>query len=140
MEGSNFTRLCRLTNYLLSHPTQIPKYFKYSVTRQTPMDLGLPWISNKAIEFLDKWKINENTEILELGGGGSTIYFGKRKAHVTCLESSLIWAEKLSTKCGKLNLTNVDIRVLEYDCSDINLFLQSDFYQSINQSINQYMI
>jgi hypothetical protein len=132
MKGSNLTRVCRVVNDLLLTPKHIPKYFKYSMSKQTPIDFGLPWISFGAIEFLNKWPINEDTEILELGGGGSTIFFGKKKAHVTCLESSVIWAERLSTKCKENNLINVDIKIFEYDYSNQESFLESDFYHEIS--------
>ena len=63
-----------------------------------------------------------NTTILELGGGGSTLYFGKRGANVTCLETSPEWAQKITGKCRNLNLGNVSVKVFpepdEIACKD----------------------
>lgn len=96
MEGNNFTRILRLVGSLSINPAHLPFYLKYSVlNKKEPIELALPWISFSAIKFLEKYNINSDTEILELGGGGSTFYFAKRGAKVTCLESSELWAKKL---------------------------------------------
>jgi predicted O-methyltransferase YrrM len=131
MNNSRFIRVTKLGTYLLTHPAQVPKYIKTSLLQKSPVDLGLPWISYAAIDFLDKWQIDENTEILELGGGGSTIYFGKRNAQITCFESNEDWHKILVEKCKYLNIKNVDIKLFLYDNADKKSFLLSEFYNKI---------
>ena len=114
MKGSNLIRVCRLSKYLVGNLSEIPYYLKYSLfCKKEPIDLGLPWIAKSAIDFLDTYKINKDTKILELGGGGSTVYFKKREASIKCLESSKLWADKISDKCSLIKTGILDLIVFE---------------------------
>lgn len=139
MEGNNFTRILRLICSLVTHPNHIPFYLKNSVLNsKEPIAMGLPWISYSAIEFLNNYKTDKSLEILELGGGGSTIYFAKKGAKVTCLESSELWAKKIDEKIKQLNISNIDLRILPYDLKKLDTFIKSHFCQFIEK--NKYDI
>ncbi|MDR1783499.1 MAG: class I SAM-dependent methyltransferase [Dysgonamonadaceae bacterium] len=95
------------------------------------MDVELPWFSFESIDFLKKreW---ENVRILELGGGGSTLFFGKRGAKLTCLESSKEWAEKFKNNIDMLGLSNVNLVIRHYTANlSEDEFKQTDYYKAI---------
>lgn len=139
MEGNNFTRILRLIGSLLINPNHVSFYFKYSLfNKKDPMELELPWISLSAIKFLEKYNINNNTDILELGGGGSTFFFANRGAKVTCLENSDLWGKKIEAKYRQLGLTNINLKIFEYDFKNEGSFTKSRFYDFIQK--NKYDI
>ena len=79
------------------------------------MQLQLPWLAYPVIRMLDKREINGATDVLELGGGGSTFYFAKRGAKVTCFETNPDWAEKIAEGCRELRLDNVELNLFAFD-------------------------
>ena len=124
----------RLLRFLSANPKLIPFYFKNCVfNNKLPVELGLPWISYSAIKFLNDYAINNKHEILELGGGGSTIFFGQKGAKVTCLESSELWAKKIIQKCDDFKLSNVDLKIFPYNFSNRESFIQSEFFNFLDQ-------
>lgn len=132
MKGSNLTRVCRLGNYLIRNLSEVPYYLKYSfLCKQEPIELGLPWIAKSAIDFLQEYTINSDTQIMELGGGGSTVYFKNRGANIKCLESSNQWAEKIIKKCSRIGTGNLDIFVSEYNVKSVEHFKQSAYFKQI---------
>lgn len=132
MEGNNLKRISRLFKSLLINPRQIPFYLKNSVfTNKEPLELGLPWTSLDSIKFLNEFLSKSSHEVLELGGGGSTIFFAQRAKNVTCLESYAIWGKKIISKVNELGLLNVDLKILPYDIDSLNKFLESDFFLSL---------
>ena len=132
MKGSNLTRACRLGNYLIRNLSEVPYYLKYSFfCKQEPIELGLPWIAKSAIDFLQGYAINKDTRILELGGGGSTVYFKNRGANIKCLESSKQWAVKISNKCLGIRTGNLNISVFDYDVKNIEYFKRSAYFKQI---------
>ena len=117
----NLFRSPGLFPYLLTHPFQLPRYItKCLPPSLTPMQMELPWLSYGAIQVLEKWKINPGAEVLELGGGGSTLYFAKRGAKVTCLETDGGWAERIKDKCRLLQLDHVEVKIFEFDHTAAN--------------------
>ena len=116
MNPLNLFRSPGLFPYLLTHPLQLPRYVTKCLSpAHTPMQLELPWLAYPVIDILNKRKINAGTDVLELGGGGSTLYFAKRGAKVTCFETSSEWAEKITEKCRLMRLDNVVVKVFEFD-------------------------
>jgi len=55
----------------------------------------LPWMTYPAIEFLQE-KIKPGHEIFEFGCGASTLFFAKKEAKVTSLETNAKWLETIS--------------------------------------------
>ncbi|MBI5663319.1 MAG: hypothetical protein HZC46_14370 [Ignavibacterium album] len=139
MEGKNLTRILRVIKSLSIHPSYIPFYLRYSIlNKKEPLELALPWISLSAIKFLDNYSIDSKSEILELGGGGSTLYFAKKGAKVTCLESDELWAKKIEVKSKELNISNIDLKILPYNFKKLESFVNSKFFEFIGK--NKYDI
>ncbi len=54
----------------------------------------LPWYTYGAIDYLTQLDFSD-ADILEFGGGQSTLWWSARAKSVTCLESSPAWGKKL---------------------------------------------
>ena len=75
----------------------------------------VPWLTPDAVERLELI-LGEDQQWVEFGSGRSTCYLAKRVAHLTSLETSLLWAERVAEwiqeeKLGKkidLNLEGAD--------------------------------
>lgn len=50
----------------------------------------LPWITFNAIDYLQNY-LKQDSKVLEYGGGGSTLFFLKNKAHVFTVEHDENW-------------------------------------------------
>jgi predicted O-methyltransferase YrrM len=132
MNENNFSRTLRLVKYFIKRPDKISDYVKYSISSKLePIDIEIPWFSFEAIDFLNRCHY-DNIKILELGGGGSTLFFGKRNAQITCLESSQEWALKIKNKLKMLDLSNINVVVHPYalDLSE-SAFMLTDYYKAI---------
>lgn len=68
----------------------------------------MPWLSMPAVEYLESLDLN-GVDILELGGGSSTLYFARRGANVVCIEQYPKWRAWLEVELAKLSIHNVKI-------------------------------
>jgi hypothetical protein len=132
MYGNIFTRVLRLAEYLLINPEMLSVYLRTSIKGKSPLEMGIPWLSYSAIEFLNKF-IKPHHKIAEYGGGGSTIFFAKRANSVLCIESDPVWAAKLSKQFFKENISNVNLLVRPFDANNRQKFMTSDFLKAINK-------
>jgi len=61
-----------------------------------------PWLTEKAIEFLeDFFKKNENAKVLEFGSGSSTLWIAKRTNNLTSIEHNEKWFSFIASKLDK---------------------------------------
>ncbi|MBX7093443.1 MAG: hypothetical protein K1X56_01895 [Flavobacteriales bacterium] len=56
----------------------------------------MPWISLRAVDFLEK-NIRSDFKVFEYGGGGSTLYWSTRVAEVVTVEHDAEWFKHLET-------------------------------------------
>lgn len=70
------------------------------------LELGLPWMTPSAIHKLDDI-LKPTDMVLEVGTGGSTIFFAKRCKSVIAIETSYEWAEKVEERVDKEGLLSV---------------------------------
>lgn len=64
-------------------------------------ELGLPWLSWPAVDFL-KLHLHPGMRVLEFGGGGSTEFFLSRGCDVVTVERSLEWVDKISKRVDRI--------------------------------------
>lgn len=131
MNGSNIQKLSRLCRYLVRHPSDLNRYFRFSLSKQSPVELELPWISFAAIDFLCAY-LQPHHRVVEFGGGGSTLFFSKHVAHVLCLESSEQWADKIQAELALDKIDNVSIEVEPFPLDDLLSYQQSSILQRID--------
>jgi hypothetical protein len=103
-------KIALVAGALIVDPTSIPTYI--STRKKRPLDLGLPWISLKAIRFLDKFLTKEMT-VLEYGSGGSTIFFAQRCKRVISVEDDPAWYAAVHARLDALGLGNTEVRLCE---------------------------
>jgi len=70
---------------------------------------ALPWIPFRAISVLSKL-CRKDWKVVEIGGGMSTLWLSERCGHVTTIEASEAWYQKLSELLSERKITNVHLR------------------------------
>ncbi len=76
----------------------------------------LPWYTYPAIDFL-KYRTYEGRDVLEFGGGQSTLWWAQKARQVVTLEGDPEWYEKIKhTMPG-----NVDLRLVSMRDADTNV-------------------
>ncbi|HEY3946094.1 MAG TPA: hypothetical protein VGL78_12780 [Solirubrobacteraceae bacterium] len=69
----------------------------------------LPWYTYAAIAFLEE-RLPRDTRVFEYGSGFSTLWYARRVASVTSVESSPEWAERMAAQAGGSQIvTRTDI-------------------------------
>ena len=88
MNGNALTKLARLGRHLLTHPRHVLPYLTTGpLCRRSPLELGVPWFAQTAIEFLEH-HVTRKMHVFEYGAGGSTLFFARRAAAVICAGAS----------------------------------------------------
>ncbi|HWR26550.1 MAG TPA: hypothetical protein VN316_01600 [candidate division Zixibacteria bacterium] len=67
-----------------------------------------PWYAFGAIDYIGEL-INRNMEVLEFGGGYSTLYWASRVRHVSTIERSQNWCREIGSALCRHNLNNVNL-------------------------------
>lgn len=70
------------------------------------LELGFPWIVVESAEKLNE-VIKSNDIVIEMGMGGSTIFFAERCLHITSVETSESWYKSVESRVSEKGLTNV---------------------------------
>jgi hypothetical protein len=107
---SPFGKMALVASALITDPASISTYL--TTRKGRPLDLGLPWISLKAIRFLERFLTPEMT-VLEYGSGGSTIFFARRCKHVISIEDDPVWLGAVRRRLDALRLTNAEVLLCE---------------------------
>jgi len=69
----------------------------------------IPWLTTKAIQFLDEWlKRTPEAKALEFGCGGSTIWLSERVESLVSVEHNVKWYSRI-----KEHVENVDLRRMD---------------------------
>jgi len=105
-------------------PIKITPFLK--LTCPSPIDLGLPWFSYSAIDFLNDY-LKPFMSVFEWGSGGSSIYFANRCKSVYSIENNKQWYVSLQVKISKLFLSNLKLGLVEVGLTAN----EDDYIQSI---------
>lgn len=111
MQGTTFTRSARAALQMAKHPRQARDWVRDRVLRRSPLELALPWVSWPCIDYLETLDLTDR-RVFEYGGGGSTLYFLGRGCRVRTVESSAIWAARISTAATGFSAA-LDLKVVE---------------------------
>ena len=86
---------------VLAHAIRRPRHAMYwfnaSLHRQSPLDLGLPWLSLRCVDFLDEF-LRPGMAVFEYGGGGSTLYFARKRCRVVTVEGYRRWSRLIRAR------------------------------------------
>lgn len=86
---------------------------------------GVPWMVPEAIYMLDDILSKEDV-VLEIGCGGSTLFYGSRCAGVSVIETSPEWGMKVVKAVKEKGLTNVVYNMIEEEEYIVKLIKTSD--------------
>ena len=132
MNLSNTERVTKVVVNLISNPALVPSYVKHNILNHPlPIDLGLPWWSYKAIEYVNS--IIEGKKIFEYGTGGSTILFSKKAKSIVAVEDDRKWMDKVQSRLEELNILNVEVILAEYDFKNPVDFEQSEYIRTVDK-------
>lgn len=59
-----------------------------------PLSLGLPWLAFGAIDWLER-NLSSAWRVLELGSGGSTVFFRRRVRELVSVEHDPLWYDRV---------------------------------------------
>jgi len=133
MNLTNPQRARKLAGGLICHPQYLPRYLSQNlISRRSPIELGLPWFSYGAIDFLSDFLRPEMT-VFEFGSGGSTIFFASRCASVVSVEDSESWSRSVRERLVRDGLRNATIRACPFDFDRTLGFEQSDYLAQVRE-------
>jgi len=82
--------------------TDMPRYKRY-IQGEGTLDIGFPWLTLGAILALEQTILQPTFNVLELGSGGSTIFWARRVALVVSIETEEKWANAVRAKLATLS-------------------------------------
>jgi hypothetical protein len=131
MHGTVPQKLGRVLTNLVLHPQYVSRCLNHNVLRSArPLDLGLPWFSYAAIDFLDSW-LKPHMTVCEYGSGGSTLFFATRVKSVFAIEDNASWQELVMSKLAQRGLQNATVRLCPFDFKNPAGFEQSAYLHAL---------
>lgn len=131
MQLTNFQRVCRVAANLLTQPQHVPRYARDNLfARKSPLDLGIPWFSYAAIDYLARY-LRPTMSVFEFGSGGSTIFFARRCKSVHAVEEEPSWAAAVRKSADQLALQNVEVIDAPFNFRQPNNFESSDYVAQV---------
>jgi predicted O-methyltransferase YrrM len=131
MKGSIPVKIGRVVANLALNPQYLPRAIRDNlVNGATPLELGLPWFSYAAIDFLAK-HLRPEMNVCEYGSGGSTIFFAKRTQSVFSIEDNEKWFELVSQRIEQLELRNVQMKLCPFDFKNPQNFENSSYLRAL---------
>jgi spermidine synthase len=136
---SNSARTKKLILSLLLNPQDIISYLRYSLSKKTPLEIGLPWWSYKSINTIAPLLKKEHN-VFEWGSGGSTLFLAKRTNKVVAVENNPGWFERVQSSIKKFRINNVQISHQEINLEDSDAFMRSPYANYISGSFDIIVI
>jgi hypothetical protein len=94
----------------LNHVTPFYIVQRARVWLQSKRHPEWPWLTGKAVKWCESY-LKPHHNMVEWGGGRSTIWFAKRVQKITTCETSQKWAEQIKQQAAAANLTNIELIV-----------------------------
>lgn len=80
---------------------------------RNPFREGMPWLSWRSIDYLEK-QVKPGMRVLEYGGGGSTLYFLSKGCQVTTVEGHPEWACAIRDRVAEFGAAGrLDLRIFD---------------------------
>lgn len=131
VEPSRMQKGVQLTTHAVRRPKDTRRYLDQSLLRRSsPLELGLPWFSYGAIDFLES-HLRPDMVVYEYGSGGSTIFFAHRVAAIVSVENDPAWREAVHQRLADDGLANVTLKTAGFDAPAPDRFAESDFARAL---------
>ena len=92
---------------MVRRPHDATRWIRDRLRPQTAMESGLPWLSWASVDYLNSY-LKPGMNVLEFGGGGSTIFFVKCGCRVTTIEGYEDWIKAIDEKLQELDLESAN--------------------------------
>ena len=136
---TNRKRVQRVLLSLIKTPSYIIPYFKYSLTKKTPLEIGLPWWSYKSVKKVQSL-LNNNQTVFEWGSGGSTIFLCHRVKSIISVENDHNWTTKVNSALSSLNVKNATVIQKEINLQSAECFLKCPYAKGISDKFDIIVI
>ena len=131
MQGTITEKIGRVIGNLVLHPQYIPRCLTHNLFQdKTPLDLGIPWFSYAAIDFLERF-LEPHMTVCEYGSGGSTVFFARRAKSVFSIEDNAHWFKVVSKRLRENSLPNVTLVLCPFDFKQAVGFEHSAYLHAI---------
>jgi len=100
----------------------------------SPLNDEIPWLTLKAIKWLEK-NLKPNMTVFEYGSGGSTIFIAKRVSKIVSVEHDSFWYNKVLEVMKEKSIYNCKYILLEPDEGD---FKSEYGYKSYTSQKREY--
>ena len=133
-------RVPRTLYWLLRRPQDLTRYLRFGPTcKKSPLELGLPWWSFGAIDFMGEY-LRPEMRVFEYGPGGSTLFLAQRVQKVTSTEDERSWCDELSRILQQGNIKNVELQFRPYDFWAVKDFETSAYLNSIPEEKHDVIV
>ncbi len=136
---SNSKRISNLLIHLASNPHDLFFYFSKSLTKSSPLDLGLPWWSLGAIRYLEKNHSKYN-RVFEYGSGGSTIFLGNNFRNVKTIEHDPNWFDQVNSRLESNQLKSVNLGLADIDLACMDRFERCQYYHALDERVDLVVV
>jgi predicted O-methyltransferase YrrM len=131
MNGTVSQKIARTLFNLMLHPQYITRCVAHNVLNGTPtIELGLPWFSYAAIDFLEKFT-RPGMEVFEYGSGGSTLFFARRAKSVLAVEDNATWFRYVIRKLEQREVRNAMVKLCPFDIYHTEHFAETAYFRAL---------
>lgn len=131
MHGTIPQKIGRVIGNLALHPQYIGRCLTHNLLNgKTPLDLGIPWFSYAAIDFLEDF-LQPEMSVCEYGSGGSTLFFARRTRSVHSIEDNADWYQRVSQRIKQESINNVSLTLCPFDFKNPKGFDQSEYLHAM---------
>ena len=133
MHGSIPAKIARLGLHLVIRPVFLWRYLStLPAWGRSPVEIGLPWISFPAIDFLTDY-VNKDSSVFEWGSGGSTVFFARRAGWVVSVENDINWHARVRDAAVLRGRGNLDLRLAPFDSESATALESSDYLAAVRE-------
>lgn len=133
MHGTTIEKLNRVAHSLLSSPANFRRYVQALPVRgRQPLQLGLPWMSFAAIDYLER-TVGPDTRVFEWGSGGSTLFFARRAGTVVSVESDPGWCELVRAELRKIGAAKANVMLEPLPDDPRDGFAESSYVRAVEE-------
>ena len=136
---TNRERVQKVFLSLIKKPSHIIPYFQYSLTKKTPLEIGLPWWSYKSIKKVESL-LNSNLTVFEWGSGGSTVFLCHRVKSIVSVENDYNWTIKVNSALSSINAKNAKVIQKEINLQSAECFLKCPYAKEISNKFDLIVI
>lgn len=133
MDLTNSQRALKLLRAHLTQPRWFLPWLRDNVLgRRSPLEMGRPWISYAATDWL-AGHLRPAMRVFEYGSGGSTLFLSARVSAVVSVEDDAAWLALVKARLAELGRQNVELRHRAFDFKQPRDFHSSAYVAAVRE-------